>query len=52
MAGKIWRIGLMGYAQQPRNVLFCLGALDAVLSAMGARIERGVAVGAALQAYG
>ncbi len=52
MAGKIWRIGLMGHACSKRNVLYCLGALDAVLSAMGARIERGVAVGAALRAYG
>ncbi len=47
MAGKIWRIGLMGFASNPRNVLFCLGALDAVLSDMGAPIESGVAVEAA-----
>ena len=31
MAGKVWRIGLMGYASNPRNVLLCLGALDDVL---------------------
>ena len=47
MAGKIWRIGLMGHASNPTNVLFCLGALDAVLSGMGAPITPGVAVGAA-----
>ncbi len=51
MAGKIWRIGLMGFASNRTNVLLCLGALDAVLGEMGAPIERGVAVGAAMQAY-
>lgn len=50
MAGKIWRIGLMGYASNSRNVLFCLGALDAVLSDMGADITSGVAVEAASHA--
>jgi len=51
MAGKIWRIGLMGYASNRRNVLLCLGALDAVLSDMGAPIDGGVAVGAAMKVY-
>lgn len=47
LAGKVWRIGLMGYASNPKNVLFCLGALDAVLTDMGASIQSGVAVAAA-----
>jgi alanine-glyoxylate transaminase/serine-glyoxylate transaminase/serine-pyruvate transaminase len=51
MAGKIWRIGLMGYASNQTNVLLCLGALDAVLGDMGAGTERGVAVAAAMQSY-
>ena len=51
MAGKIWRIGLMGHASNQRNVLTCLGALDAVLSDMGAPVKSGVAVAAAMQAY-
>ena len=51
MAGKIWRIGLMGYASNRRNVLLCLGALDAVLSDMGAPVKSGVAVEAAMKAY-
>lgn len=51
MAGKIWRIGLMGCASNQRNVLVCLGALDAVLSNMQAPIKSGVAVGAAMAAY-
>ncbi len=51
MAGKIWRIGLMGYASKRRNVLLCLGALDAVLSDLGAAVKSGVAVEAAMRAY-
>jgi alanine-glyoxylate transaminase/serine-glyoxylate transaminase/serine-pyruvate transaminase len=51
MAGKIWRVGLMGYASNRTNVLFCLGALDAVLSGMKAPIESGVAVDAARAVY-
>jgi alanine-glyoxylate transaminase/serine-glyoxylate transaminase/serine-pyruvate transaminase len=47
MAGKVWRIGLMGHASNPRNVRLCLGALDDVLGRMQAPITRGVAVDAA-----
>ena len=47
LAGKVWRIGLMGYASRPDNVLLCLGALDAVLTDMKAPINSGVAVKAA-----
>lgn len=35
LAGKVWRIGLMGYAANQTNVLFCLGALEALLSRTG-----------------
>jgi len=52
MAGKIWRVGLMGFASNRTNVLFCLGALDAVLSGMKAPIKSGVAVDAARAVYG
>jgi alanine-glyoxylate transaminase/serine-glyoxylate transaminase/serine-pyruvate transaminase len=51
LAGKIWRIGLMGFASNEKNVLNCLGALDAVLSGMNAQINSGVAVRAAKQAF-
>ena len=51
MAGKVWRIGLMGHACNPRNVLFCLGALDDVLTHLKAPIESGVAVAAARRVY-
>jgi len=52
LAGRIWRIGLMGYASNQKNVLLCLGALDAVLSGMKASIKSGVAVGAAMKVFG
>jgi alanine-glyoxylate transaminase / serine-glyoxylate transaminase / serine-pyruvate transaminase len=51
MAGKIWRVGLMGYASNPKNVLLCLGAMDAILSGMKAPIQSGVAVGSARDYY-
>ena len=32
LAGKIWRIGLMGYASNKRNVLTCVTAIKEKLS--------------------
>jgi alanine-glyoxylate transaminase/serine-glyoxylate transaminase/serine-pyruvate transaminase len=32
LAGKIWRIGLMGYSSNPQNIARCATALDAVLN--------------------
>lgn len=51
LAGKVWRIGLMGESSCKTNVLLCLGALDAILSDMGAPINAGKAVAAAQAAY-
>ncbi|ADJ27903.1 pyridoxal-phosphate-dependent aminotransferase family protein [Nitrosococcus watsonii] len=51
MAGKLWRVGLMGYSSNPRNVLIFLGALETVLHDLGAGIEPGVAVRAARAAW-
>ncbi|MDM8545886.1 alanine--glyoxylate aminotransferase family protein [Candidatus Venteria ishoeyi] len=51
MAGKIWRIGLMGYASRKRNVLFCLNSLESVLLGQGLSLDAGVAVKAALAVY-
>jgi len=51
LAGKVWRIGLMGYASNQTNVLFCLGALDSVMTSMGAKINSGEAVSAANAYY-
>lgn len=47
MAGKVWRIGLMGHACNARNVYLCLNALDDVLGRLNAPVEHGVAVAAA-----
>ena len=51
MAGKVWRIGLMGYAARKDNVLKCLAALDDVLKRMKAPVQFGVAVEAAHAEY-
>ncbi|MDT8453193.1 MAG: alanine--glyoxylate aminotransferase family protein [Gammaproteobacteria bacterium] len=47
LAGKVWRIGLMGQSSCAENILLCLGALDVVLSDMGADINTGAALPAA-----
>lgn len=46
LAGKVWRVGLMGYSSNPRNVLFCLAALEDILGDMAAPIRSGAAVAA------
>jgi len=47
LAGKVWRIGLMGAACHVKNVMYCLSSLDSVLTQIGAPIRSGVAVAAA-----
>jgi alanine-glyoxylate transaminase/serine-glyoxylate transaminase/serine-pyruvate transaminase len=44
LAGKVWRIGLMGHSARAENILLCIGALEAVLSDLQAPIETGVAL--------
>ena len=51
MAGKVWRIGLMGYASSRRNVLLCLAALEDVLGSANAPINRGAALAAAHKVF-
>ncbi len=51
LAGKVWRIGLMGASCTERHVLLCLSALEAVLADMGVRLPRGEAVEAARAAW-
>jgi alanine-glyoxylate transaminase/serine-glyoxylate transaminase/serine-pyruvate transaminase len=46
LAGKVWRIGLMGHASRAENILLCIGALESILGDMGADIKRGVALAA------
>jgi alanine-glyoxylate transaminase/serine-glyoxylate transaminase/serine-pyruvate transaminase len=47
LAGKTWRIGLMGFASNARNVVYCLSALEAILLRQGAAISSGKALAAA-----
>ncbi|WP_090203291.1 pyridoxal-phosphate-dependent aminotransferase family protein [Ectothiorhodospira magna] len=51
LAGKIWRIGLMGFGCNRKNVQLCLHALEAVLLEMNAPIEGGHALPAASRIY-
>jgi alanine-glyoxylate transaminase/serine-glyoxylate transaminase/serine-pyruvate transaminase len=48
LAGKVWRIGLMGTACSRRNVLGCLAALDDVLRGTAEKAGKGLGVAAAL----
>jgi alanine-glyoxylate transaminase/serine-glyoxylate transaminase/serine-pyruvate transaminase len=50
LAGKVWRIGLMGHSSNARNVVFCLAALEAVLGDVGAPIRIGATIDAAQRA--
>ena len=47
LAGKVWRIGLMGHSSRAENIFLCLSSLEAVLNEMGADINTGVALSAA-----
>lgn len=47
LAGKVWRIGLMGHASNVNNILLCLTALGATLSDMGYACDSGAAAQAA-----
>jgi alanine-glyoxylate transaminase/serine-glyoxylate transaminase/serine-pyruvate transaminase len=51
LAGKVWRIGLMGSSCTMWHVEYCLNALDKILSGMGAKIKAGVAVDSAKAAF-
>lgn len=51
LAGKVWRIGLMGHASNRTNVLNCLSALGSVMSGMGVAVDAGAAIGAAQAVY-
>ena len=51
LAGRVWRIGLMGYASNKKNVLFCLSALANVLSNTGLQVDASKAVAAAEAIY-
>jgi alanine-glyoxylate transaminase/serine-glyoxylate transaminase/serine-pyruvate transaminase len=52
LAGKIWRVGLMGESSRRNNVLLLLGALEGALLAQGHQVPPGAGMSAALAAYG
>jgi alanine-glyoxylate transaminase / serine-glyoxylate transaminase / serine-pyruvate transaminase len=47
LAGKVWRIGLMGHSSRAENIFLCLSSLEAIMDDMGAGINTGVALAAA-----
>jgi len=47
LKGQIWRIGLMGYSSQRRNVLLLLAALECILTDEGLSISSGSGIQAA-----
>ncbi|WP_189477399.1 pyridoxal-phosphate-dependent aminotransferase family protein [Halioglobus pacificus] len=49
LAGRTWRIGLMGYASNTANVIACLSALEAVLAGQGYSLPTGAGIDAARQ---
>ncbi len=51
MKGKTWRIGLMGEASTPRNVLLFLAALERCLSSQGVPFKTGASIAAANEFY-
>jgi len=52
LAGKIWRVGLMGASSTPAIILLFLGAFESVLRAQGAQVPRGAGTAAALDVLG
>lgn len=51
LAGKIWRIGLMGYSCRPENVLACLSALGTAMADLGLPADSVAAQAAAQAVY-
>jgi len=49
--GKVWRIGLMGYASRANNVLLFLSALEQLLAEQGCQFDRGSSIAAATEFY-
>lgn len=41
LAGKIWRLGLMGHSSTKRNVFLCLSALGTILKSQGFKVKPG-----------
>jgi alanine-glyoxylate transaminase / serine-glyoxylate transaminase / serine-pyruvate transaminase len=52
LAGKVWRVGLMGAGSVPSSILLLLGALEHILRRTGHAVQPGAGTGAALEALG
>ena len=52
LAGKVWRVGLMGETSKPQNVLYFLHALEKCLTSQGFRCSAGSGVSAASDVLG
>ena len=50
LAGKVWRVGLMGESSKPEYVLALLSALENILPQVGYEVAAGASVGAASKA--
>lgn len=50
LAGKIWRVGIMGHSSRKKNVILFLTALESILKAQGVKLNSG-AVEAASAVY-
>jgi alanine-glyoxylate transaminase/serine-glyoxylate transaminase/serine-pyruvate transaminase len=51
LAGKIWRVGLMGHSSCRKNVFLFLSALETILRSQGVKVQAG-SVEAAASVYG
>ncbi len=51
LAGKVWRIGLMGEGSRPESVFAVLAALEQALARAGRGIKPGSTLAAAMQTY-
>ncbi len=51
LAGKVWRIGLMGYSSRPENVRLCITSLEAALLGQGVELTPGAAITAVNASY-
>jgi len=47
LAGRVWRIGLMGHSSRPEKVILCVSALGSVLADAGVPVDVGTALSCA-----
>ena len=52
LAGKLWRVGLMGYSSSAENVLFFLSAISRALAIQGCKTDLAAGTNAAMSSLG